>query len=128
MRAIPNGLDMADWSSAGAKDKSILWVGRGLDDKGHREAMGAIARVAENAPRLERPLHPVALPPTGSRRRSRRSAPPPNGSGGRVRIDPSLPYAEVKAAWEKAAIGMALTDAPSRSAARRWKRSRAARR
>ncbi len=33
-------------------------------------------------------------------------------TGGRVRIDLSLPYAEVKAAWEKAAIGMALTKTP----------------
>ena len=32
--------------------------------------------------------------------------------GGRIAIDTSLPYAEVKAAWEKAAIGMALTKTP----------------
>ena len=33
-------------------------------------------------------------------------------SGGRVRIDVNLPHAEVKAAWEKAAIGLALTRTP----------------
>ena len=50
MRAIPNGLDMREWSSAAAKDKVILSVGRGLDDKGHREAMAAIARVLKTRP------------------------------------------------------------------------------
>src|SRR5208283_5290798 len=32
--------------------------------------------------------------------------------GERVRIDANLPYAEVKAAWARAAIGMALTKTP----------------
>src|SRR5271165_1421448 len=50
MRAIPNGLDMEEWSSAGAKEKSILSVGRALDDKGHREAMAAIARALTTRP------------------------------------------------------------------------------
>src|SRR5208283_2255266 len=50
LRAIPNGLDMAEWGSAGAKDKIILSVGRALDDKGHREAMGAIARILTTRP------------------------------------------------------------------------------
>ena len=31
---------------------------------------------------------------------------------GRIRIDRSLPYAEVRAAWEKAAIGLVLTKTP----------------
>ena len=31
---------------------------------------------------------------------------------GRIRIDTNLPYGEVKAAWEKAAVGMALTKTP----------------
>ncbi len=33
-------------------------------------------------------------------------------SAGRIRIDENLPYAEVKAAWEKAAVGMVLTKTP----------------
>jgi glycosyltransferase involved in cell wall biosynthesis len=32
--------------------------------------------------------------------------------GARVRIDANLPYAEVKAAWARAAVGMALTKTP----------------
>ena len=50
MRSIPNGLDMADWSSEGAKDKTILSVGRALDDKGHREAMGESSAFWRPAP------------------------------------------------------------------------------
>jgi glycosyltransferase involved in cell wall biosynthesis len=33
-------------------------------------------------------------------------------SGGRIRIDANLPHDEVKAAWEKSAIGLALTKTP----------------
>ena len=62
---------------------------------------------------------------TGSRRRSGRFATPPKAFGGRIRIDANLPYAEVKAAWESAAVGMVLTKTRSRSAARRWRRWRA---
>src|SRR5208337_2619073 len=32
MRAVPNGLDMADWSDSCAKEKTILCVGRAIDD------------------------------------------------------------------------------------------------
>lgn len=32
--------------------------------------------------------------------------------GARIRIDANLPYAEVKAAWARAAVGMALTKTP----------------
>ena len=49
-RAIPNGLDMQDWSAAEPKDKSILCVGRALRHKGHMEAMAAITRVLPSRP------------------------------------------------------------------------------
>lgn len=34
------------------------------------------------------------------------------GFNGRVRVDSNVPYAEVKAAWERAAVGMVLTTGP----------------
>jgi glycosyltransferase involved in cell wall biosynthesis len=101
---------MADWSFQSPKDRTILCVGRALEDKGHIEAMGAIARVlssrpqwrarfilsaADREPRTVKALHDAA-----------------RVFAGRVRIDANLPYAEVKAAWEKAAVGMVLTKSP----------------
>src|SRR5271167_3112823 len=50
MRAIPNGLDMQDWSATEAKDPTIVGVGRALADKGHIEAMAAIVWALETRP------------------------------------------------------------------------------
>ncbi len=110
MRAIPNGLDMREWSSAAAKDKVILSVGRGLDDKGHREAMAAIARVLKTRSDWSARFILSALDREPDTVRALRDATAPFGE--RVRIDANLPYAEVKAAWAKAAVGMALTKTP----------------
>jgi glycosyltransferase involved in cell wall biosynthesis len=110
MRAIPNGLDMREWSSAGAKDKAILSVGRGLDDKGHREAMAAIIRVLKVRPEWSAQFILSAIDREPDTVRALRDAAAPFGE--RVRIDANLPYAEVKKAWGKAAIGMALTKTP----------------
>ncbi len=110
MRAIPNGLDMREWSSAGAKDKLILSVGRALDDKGHREAMAAIARVLKTRPEWSARFILSAIDREPETVRALRDA--AAAFGERVRIDANLPYAEVKAAWARAAIGMALTKTP----------------
>ena len=110
MRAIPNGLDMREWSSAGAKDKLILSVGRALDDKGHREAMAAIARVLKTRPEWSARFILSAIDRERETVRALRDA--AAAFGERVRIDANLPYAEVKAAWARAAIGMALTKTP----------------
>ena len=110
MRAIPNGLDMADWSSGGSKDKTILSVGRALDDKGHREAMAAIARVLASRPDWSARFILSAVDREPETVRALRDAAAPFGE--RVRIDANLPYADVKSAWAKAAIGMALTKTP----------------
>jgi glycosyltransferase involved in cell wall biosynthesis len=107
MRSVPNGLDMADWSSAGAKDNTILSVGRALDDKGHREAMGAIARVLEARPEWSARFILSAVDREPETMRALRDAAAPFGA--RIRIDANLPYAEVKAAWARAAVGLALT-------------------
>jgi len=110
MQAIPNGLDMQAWSAAEPKDASILCVGRALADKGHIEAMAAIVRALETRPGWSARFILSATdrePETVRRLHDTAEA-----SGGRVRIDANLPHSEVKAAWEKAAIGLALTKTP----------------
>ena len=110
MRVAPNGLDMAEWSDAGPKEKTILSVGRALDDKGHLEAMAAILRLLPARPDWRarfilsatdrEPETVQALREAAARAR------------GRVTINTNLPYAEVKASWEKAAVAMVLTKTP----------------
>jgi glycosyltransferase involved in cell wall biosynthesis len=109
-RAVPNGLDMAQWSDKAAKDKTILSVGRALDDKGFREAMGAILAALGSRPDWSARFilsATSAEPKTVQALRDAAATCP-----GRVRIDANLAYAEVKAAWEKAAVGMVLTMTP----------------
>jgi glycosyltransferase involved in cell wall biosynthesis len=110
MRAIPNGLDMADWWSAGVKDKTILSVGRALDGKGHREAMAAIVRALEARPGWSARFILSAVDREPETVRALREAAAP--LGGRVLVETDRPYAEVKAAWAKAAVGMVLTRTP----------------
>jgi glycosyltransferase involved in cell wall biosynthesis len=110
MRAIPNGLDMGEWSASEPKGRSILSVGRALADKGHIEAMAAIARALETRPGWSARFILSAIDREPETVRALRDA--ADRSGGRVRIDANLPHAEVKAAWEKAAIGLALTRTP----------------
>jgi glycosyltransferase involved in cell wall biosynthesis len=110
MRAIPNGLDMRAWSAAEPKDRSILSVGRALADKGHIEAMAAIVAALKTRPGWSARFILSAIDREPETVRALRNA--ADRSGGRVRIDANLPHAEVNAAWEKAAIGMALTRTP----------------
>jgi glycosyltransferase involved in cell wall biosynthesis len=110
MRAIPNGLDMRAWSAAQPKDRLILSVGRALADKGHIEAMAAIERALATRPGWSARFILSAIDREPETVRALRDA--ADKSGGRVRIDANLPHPEVKAAWEKAAIGLALTRTP----------------
>jgi glycosyltransferase involved in cell wall biosynthesis len=110
MRAIPNGLDMRAWSPVEAKDKLILSVGRGLADKGHFEAMAAIARaLRQRRDWSARFILSAADREPNTIRALRNEA---EASDGQIRLDTNLPYADVKAAWEKAAIGVVLTKTP----------------
>ena len=109
MRAIPNGLDMREWSSAGVKEKLISRSAAGSTTR-------AIVRRWRRSP--GRCGHgPTGAPgsscrrSTASRRRCVRCAPPPP-FGEQGRIDANLPYAEVKRAWARASVGMALTKSP----------------
>src|SRR5579871_160694 len=110
MRAIPNGVDMRAWSATEPKDPTILSVGRGLADKGHLEAMAAIASALKDRPGWSARFILSAIGREPETVRALRDA--AEASGGRIRIDTNLPHSEVKAAWEKAAIGMALTRTP----------------
>jgi len=112
-RAVPNGLDMQDWSATKPKDRSILCVGRALGHKGHIEAMAAITRVLPSRPEWSARFM-VSDPAAADREPEtvealRAAAEPFNG---RIRVDSNVPYAEVKAAWERAEVGMVLTTGP----------------
>jgi glycosyltransferase involved in cell wall biosynthesis len=110
MRSVPNGLDMADWSCPIAKDRTILCVGRALGGKGHIEAMAAIARALQSRPEWKARFilsDAAAADREPETFEALYEAAKP--FGGRVRIDRNLPYADVKAAWESAAVGIVLT-------------------
>jgi glycosyltransferase involved in cell wall biosynthesis len=113
MRSVPNGLDMADWGRRTPKDRVILSVGRALKAKGHIDAMGAIARALKSRPEWKARfiLSDAAV---GDREHETVQAlhEAARAFGDRVRIDRNLPYADVKAAWESAAVGIVLTKGP----------------
>jgi glycosyltransferase involved in cell wall biosynthesis len=112
-RAVSNGLDMQAWSATKPKDRSILCVGRALRHKGHIEAMAAIARALASRPEwsarfmVSDPAAADREPQTVKVLRDAAEA-----FNGRIRVDSNVPYADVKAAWESAAVGMVLTTGP----------------
>jgi glycosyltransferase involved in cell wall biosynthesis len=112
-RAVPNGLDMQAWSATKPKDRSILCVGRALRGKGHLEAIAAIARVLPSRPEWSARFmvsDPAAADREPQTVQALRDA--AKGFNGRIRVDSNVPYAEVKAAWERAEVGMVLTTGP----------------
>jgi glycosyltransferase involved in cell wall biosynthesis len=112
-RAVPNGLDMQAWSAAKPKEPSILCVGRALRHKGHIEAMAAITRAFASRPEWSARFmvsDPVAADQDPETVQALRDA--AKGFNGRIRVDSNVPYAEVKAAWERASVGMVLTTGP----------------
>jgi glycosyltransferase involved in cell wall biosynthesis len=112
-RAVPNGLDMGAWSATKPKDPSVLCVGRALRHKGHIEAMAAITRALSSRPEWSARFmvsDPVAADQEPETVQALRDA--AKGFNGRIRVDSNVPYAEVKATWERAAVGMVLTTGP----------------
>jgi glycosyltransferase involved in cell wall biosynthesis len=112
-RAVPNGLDMRDWSAAKPKEPLILCVGRALRHKGHIEAMAAITRALGSRPEWSARFmvsDPVAADQEPATVEALRDA--AKAFNGRIRVDSNVPYAEVKAAWERAEVGMVLTTGP----------------
>jgi glycosyltransferase involved in cell wall biosynthesis len=113
MQCIPNGLDMADWRHDTPKERTILSVGRALKGKGYFDAMAAIARVLPSRPEWNaRFILSDAAPADREPQTVQALQDAAAEFGGRVRIDSNLPYAEVKAAWERAAVGIVLTTGP----------------
>ena len=110
---VPNGLDMTDWSYKAPKERVILSVGRALRGKGHLAAMGAIARALPSRPEWKaRFILSDAAPADREPETVQELHDAAKVFGGRVRIDSNLPFAEVKAAWEGAAVGIVLTTGP----------------
>jgi glycosyltransferase involved in cell wall biosynthesis len=112
-RAVPNGLDMQAWSATKLKDPLILCVGRALRHKGHIEAMAAITRALAARPEWSARFmvsDPVAADDEPETVNALRAAAEP--FNGRIKVDSNVPYAEVKAVWERAAVGMVLTTGP----------------
>jgi len=112
-RAVSNGLDMQAWSATKPKDRSILCVGRALRHKGHIEAMAAIARALASRPEWSARFmvsDPVAADQEPQTVQALRDM--AEGFNGRIKVDSNVPYGEVKAAWESAAVGMVLTTGP----------------
>jgi glycosyltransferase involved in cell wall biosynthesis len=110
VRAVPNGLDMAEWSPRTRKQRTILSVGRALEDKGHIEAVRAIAKLLPTRPGWTARFILSATerePRTVQALRAAAAV-----FDGRVAIDSNAPYDEVKAAWQTAAIGLVLTKTP----------------
>ena len=112
-RAVPNGLDMRTWSATKPKARSILCVGRALRGKGHLEAMAAIVRALPSRPEWTARFmvsDPVAADREPETVQALRDA--ARAFNGRIQVDSNVPYAEVKAAWESAEVGMVLTSGP----------------
>ena len=104
---------MRAWSAAKPKERSILCVGRALRGKGHLEAMAAIVRALPSRPEWTARFmvsDPVAADREPETVQALRDA--AKAFKGRIRVDLNVPYAEVKAAWESAAVGMVLTTGP----------------
>ena len=112
-RAVPNGLDMRAWSAARPKSGRSYASAERLRGKGHLEAMGAIARALGSRREWSARFmvsDPVAADREPETVQALRDA--AKGFDGRVRVDSNVPYTEVKAAWEAAAVGMVLTTGP----------------
>jgi glycosyltransferase involved in cell wall biosynthesis len=106
--AVCNGLDMTEWRADRPKEKTILSVGRAVPFKGHLEAMRAIVDALASEPEWTAQF---ILSDTESNRdyvdslRAMAERLPRQ-----IRIDADLEYAAVKDAWERAAIGMVLSN------------------
>ena len=104
---IYNGLDMLDWTFEIDKDQTIMVVGRAIPNKGHLEAMAAIVRVFAIEPgwKARFILSEVGYDKGYFKKLCALASQMPH----RIKIETDLPYAEVKSAWGRAAIGIVPT-------------------
>ena len=114
---VPNGLDMTDWSYKAPKERVDHSPSAARSGgKGHLAAMrGYCARSSARGPEWKARfiLSDAAPTPTGSLRPVQEaSRSPPKFSAAGSGSTSNLPFAEVKAAWEGAAVGIVLTTGP----------------
>lgn len=107
---VNNGLDFSEWNPRPVRREEILYVGRCSPEKGVLEAAAATAVILSKYPswRAQFILSAVEVDP-GYYRQVRDVLAP---NGGRVLIKVQRPFAEVKAAFEAAAIALAPSHRP----------------
>jgi len=101
---VPNGLDFTEWTPHAERNKEILFVGRCAPEKGVLEAVVAIITVLERFPgwHARFMLSNVESHPDYFNRLRELLA----GWGHRIMLQAQVPFAEVKAACERAAIAL----------------------
>jgi glycosyltransferase involved in cell wall biosynthesis len=101
---VNNGLDFGEWMPAQTRANEVLFAGRCVPEKGGLEAAAAVARVLGGRPCWTARFILSAVEGNGAYLQAVRAALAPLAS--RARIDTQRPFAEVKAAFEAAAIAL----------------------
>lgn len=101
---VPNGMPVASWRPATERTREILCIARSAPEKGVLEVARALATVLPNAPGWSGRFifSAINTHPDFHARVLATLAP----LAGRVTVDVQLPYAEVQAACERAAIAL----------------------
>ena len=101
---VPNGLDFQQWSPEAARHQTVLFAGRAVPEKGGLEAARATAIALVNRPDWTATFF-VSQPEKNPRYMAElQSALAPLGE--RARIRSNVPFADVKQAYETAAIAL----------------------
>ena len=101
---VHNGLDFADWTPAVTRAREVLFAGRCVADKGGLEAAQAAARVLAGRPDWTVRFILSAVRENPAFFEAVRSTLAPLGT--RARFEVQRPFAQVKAAYEAAAIAL----------------------
>lgn len=101
---VHNGLDFADWTPAATRAPEVLFAGRCVAEKGGLEAAQGVARVLGTRADWSARFVLSAVQGNAAYLQAVRSALGPLGE--RARIEIQRPFADVKAAFEAAAIAL----------------------
>jgi glycosyltransferase involved in cell wall biosynthesis len=101
---VNNGLDFGEWTPAATRADEVLFAGRCVPEKGGLEAAEAAARVLALRPGWTARFILSAVEGNSAYLQAVRAVLAPLGP--RARIDIQRPFAEVKAAFERAAIAV----------------------
>ena len=101
---VNNGLDFADWTPAAARASEVLFAGRCVAEKGGLEAAHGLARALADRTDWSARFILSAVQGNAAYLQALRSALAPLGP--RARVEIQRPFAEVKAAFEAAAIAI----------------------